>query len=233
MNEDLDRLERELRDRAAQVPYLQEAPRTMLARARHRLARNALASFAAVGLIVVGASAGLGALRSSGVGPASHAPTHSPAPAPSTTSCRAADLRAKAALGGAAGSVIGTIDLTNDGATTCTLTGRPTVTLSASSGQGLSVQVVNAVAQWQADAKPTPAGWPVVSLHPGSTAAIRVRWSNACPQLSNPASWRVELGDGGGTLDVSGADTTYPPPCNGSAEPSTLEVGPFEPGAGA
>ena len=129
--------------------------------------------------------------------------------------------------------MLGSIDLTNVGATTCTLTGRPTVTLLSSSGQELSVQVVNVDPQWQADGKSTPAGWPVVSLRPGSAAAIRVRWSNACPQLSNPASWRVELGDGSGTLDVSGADTTYPPPCNGPAEPSTLEVGPFEPGTGA
>ena len=42
MNDDLDRLERELRERAAEVPYLQEAPRKMLARARRRVARNAL-----------------------------------------------------------------------------------------------------------------------------------------------------------------------------------------------
>lgn len=231
MNEDLDRLERELRERAAEVPYLQKAPRTMLARARRRVARNALSSVVAVGLIVAGASAGLGALRSNGVGPASNGPTHSPAPAPSTTSCLAADLRATAALQGAAGSVLGSIDVTNVGAATCTLTGQPTLRLSSSAGNELSVQVVNVVPQWQADGKTPPPGWPVVSLRPGSAAAIRVRWSNACPQLSNPASWSVELGDGSGA--VSGADTISLPPCNGPAEPSTLEVGPFEPGTGA
>ena len=233
MDDDPSKLEQVLRERAAQVPHLQEAPPKLLARARRRVARNALSSVVVIGLVVAGASGilGMGVLRGSNVTPGSG--THSPTPAATTAACTAADLHATANLDGAMGSVVGSVDLKNVGATMCTLTGRPTVTLvEGSSGSALPVNVVDVIPQWQADTKSPPAGWPVVSLDPGSAAAIRVSWSNECPQLSNPVSWSVELGDGGGLLDVAGADSLYPP-CNGSAEPSTLQVGPFEPAAGA
>ena len=129
--------------------------------------------------------------------------------------------------------MVGSIDLTNVGAATCTLVGRPTLGISSSTDQAVSVQVVEGPPQWQVDGSAAPIGWPVVSLRPGDAAAIRIRWSNACPQLTGPASWNVDLGDGGGSLDVSGTGATFPPPCNGPGEPSTLEVGPFEPAAGA
>jgi hypothetical protein len=233
MNDDLTRLEQVLRTRAAEVPYLQEAPRTMLARARRRVGRNAITAVVAVGLILAGASAGLaslGALRGPNSAiPAATTTVHSPTPAPSTSACTAADLRATAALGGAAGSVVGSIDLTNISANTCTLTGRPILTISTPAGP-VSVHVVDVAPQFQADGASPPHGWPIVRVRPGSKAAIRVRWGNPCPQLAGPARWSVNLGGGMGTLDVSGADATPPPPCNGPSEPSTLDVGPFEPG---
>jgi Protein of unknown function (DUF4232) len=233
MDDDQSRLERELRERAAEVPYLQEAPAKVLARARRRVARNALTSLVVVGLIVVGASAGLGALRGPTRVITGNHGSPSPTQVPSTSVCTASDLRATGALSGAMGSVGGAIDLKNTGATTCTLTGRPTVTLTSSTGDALSVQVTDVIPQWQADGKPSPQGWPIVSLRPGTSASIRVSWSNECPQLSNPVAWSVELGDGGGLLNVAGADAAFAPPCNGSAEPSILQVGPFEPGTGA
>jgi hypothetical protein len=236
MDDDRSKLEEVLRHRAAEIPHLQEAPPKMLARARRRVARNALSSIVVVGILIAGASGlwGTGVLRGANVAPGGSVGTHTPTPPPSTRSCTAADLRATANLGGAMGSVVGSIDLKNVGATVCDLTGRPTLNLvSGSSGQALSVDVVDAVPQWQADGKSSPPGWPVVSLRPGSAAAIRVGWSNECPQLSSPVSWSVDLTDGGGLLDVTGSEATYPPPCNGAAEPSTLQVGPFEPAAGA
>jgi hypothetical protein len=236
MNDDLTKLENVLRDRAAEVPYLQEVPRKMLVRARRRVVRNALSSIVAAGLFVAGVSAGLaslGTLRSANrVIPEGSPGVHSSAPASSTASCIAADLRATAALGGAAGSEVGSIDLTNLSGGTCTLSGRPILALFTSAGHEVSVHVVDVVPQWQANGASPPHGWPVVSLRPGAAAAIRVRWTNACPQLADPALWSVDLGDGSGRLDVFGADTVYPPPCNGAGEPSTLEVGPFEPSAG-
>jgi hypothetical protein len=220
-----------MRDRAAEVPYLQQAPHRMLARAHRRVARNVLASVAAAVIIVAGASAGLaslGALRND-TGPAVSPPaTHASTPPPTTDACSATDLRATTALQGAAGSLVGAIHVTNTVSTSCTLTGRPTVTIRSSTGQPLAVTVRDVEPQWQADKTARPQGWPAVRLQPGSMAAIRIAWSNACPQLSGPARWTLNLG-AGGTLEVSDPDRTPPPPCNGPTEPSTLQVGPFEP----
>jgi hypothetical protein len=229
MYDDLRELERVLRDRAAEVPHIQMAPPKMLARARRRVVRNGLVTVVAVAVIVVGASAGLaslGALRGSNQGPATNPST----PVPAISPCTAGDLRATAALGGAAGSVEGSIRLTNFSSKTCTLNGRPTLQVLSSATHPLQVQVIDVAPQWQADKSPAPHGWPVVRLRPGGVAAIRVSWSNECPQLTAPALWKVNLGNGKGTLDVFGADGASPPPCNGPGEPSTLQVGPFEPG---
>jgi hypothetical protein len=235
MNDGLTMLEHVLRERAAEVPHLQEVPSEMLSRARRRIARNALASVVAAGLIVVGAStglAGLGALRGpNGVVPEGPGGHSSPPPAASSGSCDAADLRADASLEGAAGSVLGTIEVTNLTRRTCTLEGRPLVTLFSSPGHDVEVRVVPVEPQWKADEASAPPGWPVVSLRRGSAAAIRVQWTNPCPQLTDSALWKVDLGDRRGALDVLGAATSTPP-CNGPSTPSTLEVGPYEPIAG-
>src|SRR6476661_5858949 len=209
MDDDRTQLEGVRRERAAAVPQVQDVPPTMVARARRRVARNA--AVFVLGVAIPGDSG-------------------SSAPA---SACAAPDLRAEVSLGGAMGSVEGSIRLTNVGGATCTLSGRPTVSIFDSSGHEVALQVVASEPQWQADGAPEPAGWPVVSLQPGSAASVRVSWSNACPQLSGPASWKVDLGNGGGTLDGSDAGASLVPPCNGPSEPSTLEVGPFEPRAGA
>jgi hypothetical protein len=225
MDDDLTTLEDVLRDRAALVPHLQEAPPTMLARARRRVVRNALASATAAGLIVVAASAGLASLRA----PQDGGPGGTPTPAPSASTCIAADLRATATLDGAAGSVLGSIDLTNVGDRTCTLEGRPTVLIFDASGHELSPQVIPDKPQWEVDGASPPRGWPVVSLRPGSVASIRILVSNLCPQLDGPPTWTIDLTSGRGSLDVADADAITPS-CLGTAEPSRLEIGPFEPG---
>ena len=223
MDDDLTTLEQVLRDRAAEVPHLQEAPSRMLVRARRRVVRNALSSAVAAGLIIVGASAGLAGLRAS-----SSDLGGGPTPTPSNSACIAADLGATANMQGAAGSVEGSIDLTNHGDRTCTLEGHPSVTLAGPSGSQLSLEVTKVDAQWQVDAAPSPSGWPVVSLHPGSVASIRIDLSNVCPQLDAPPVWTIDLTSGRGSLNVAGTDAILPS-CNGAAEPSTLDVGPFEP----
>jgi Domain of unknown function (DUF4232) len=228
MDDDLNQLEQVLRDRAAEVPHVQDVPPTMLMRARRRVARNAVASVLGAVLIVAGASAGLANLHGSD----GTLPESSGSVAP-LTGCAASDLQGKVSLEGAMGSVEGSIDLKNTGGAACTLTGRPAVSIWNSQGQAVAVQVTPSEPQWKANAAPQPQGWPVVSLQPGSAASLRVRWSNACPQLSGPVSWKIDLGNGAGTLDASSADASFVPPCNGPTEPSTLEVGPFEPSAGA
>jgi len=202
----------------------------MLMRARRRVARNAVASVLGAVLIVAGASAGLANL---GAIHRSHTPVSGGSVVPPSTRCATSDLHGKVSLDGAMGSVEGSIDLTNVGGATCTLTGRPAVSISDAQGNEVRVQVTASEPQWKADAAPEPQGWPVVSLQPGSAASVRVRWSNACPQLSGPVSWKIDLGNGAGTLDPSSADASFVPPCNGPTEPSTLEVGPFEPSSGA
>jgi len=221
MDDDLTTLEQVLRDRAAEVPHLQEAPPRMLLRARRRVARNAVVSAVAAGIIIVGASAGLAGLRasSSGLG--------GPTPTPSTTACKASDLRVTANLEGAAGSLVGSIDLKNHGDLTCTLEGRPTISILDAFGYQLTPHVIAADPQWMVDGASAPGSWPVVSLRSFEVSAIRVRWTNPCPQLTHGAFFIVDLGNGTGTLQVSVPD---PPSCNGPAEPATLEVGPFEPG---
>jgi len=231
MDDDLRQLDGVLRDRAAEVLQVQDVPPTMVARARRRVARNAVVFVLGAAAIVVGASAGLATLGAQH-GPGVAIPGDSGSSAPSTA-CASPDLRAEVSLGGAMGSVEGSIRLTNIGRGTCTLSGRPTVSIFSSQGDEVPLQVTASEPQWQADGAPRPAGWPVVGLQPGSAAAVRVSWSNACPQLSGPASWKVDLGNGGGTLDGSDAGASLVPPCNGPSEPSTLEVGPFEPRAGA
>jgi hypothetical protein len=229
MDDDLNQLEQMLRDRAAEVPHVQDVPPTMLTRARRRVARNAVASVLGAVLIVAGASAGFANLRGSG----GTLPESSGSVAPTSTACAASDLHGAVSLEGAAGSVEGSIDLTNVGGATCTLTGRPAVSIWNSQGQAVALQVTASDPQWKVNTTPEPQGWPVVSLHPGSAASVRVRWSNACPQLSGPVSWKIDLGNGAGTLDASSADPSFVPSCNGPIEPSTLEIGPFEPSAGA
>jgi Domain of unknown function (DUF4232) len=228
MNDDLRTLADVMRERAAEVPHLQTAPPTMLARARRSVVRTALVSVAAAVLVAVAVTVGVASLRS----PQAEVPGHSsaPVPAPSDESCIAAELGATASLQGAAGSVEGSIRFTNLGDRTCTLEGRPTISLATSAGRELSPTVRNDAPMWKADDAPEPDGWPVVRLSPGSVASVRVEWSNACPQLSEPSLWTVDLTGGRGALDVVGADAA--PSCLGAGEGSTLGVGPFEPGGG-
>jgi hypothetical protein len=231
MADDRTDLERVLQERAAEIPFPQEAPSAMLVRARRRIARNALTSVVAIGLIVFAGSAGLASLR--GPTPGDSGVILPPTTSFSNPACSAGELRATASLQGAAGSVIGSITLTNFGSRTCTLTGRPTIALTSSTGTVVTVGQVATLPQWRVDGAKEPKGWPVVDLHPGGAAEFRVRWSNQCPQLTKPVLWRVgvpeAVGHGADTVEVSGADGTYPPSCNGSAEAATLEIGPFEP----
>jgi len=219
--DDLHRLKELLDERAAEVPSAQRAPRRTLARARRRLARNALAGVLAVGLIVAGTSAALGnlgALHSTTRPGASHTPG-------SSGVCMARDLRATPALQGATGSVLGGILVMNTSEEACTLSGRPQIGIFSATGSPVPVQLSDVEPQWRADAAPRPAGWPVVRLRPGAEASIRFRWTNACPQLTGSARIRVDLH--GEPIPVRG--TAFPPPCNGPGYPSNLEIGPFEP----
>ena len=234
MDDDLKKLEDVLDEKAGEVPQFQELPRKTATRAHWRVGRNAAASILVAGVIVIAGSWGLTNVRNpSRVAVPGGTTTQSPATSDNT--CLPADLEASASLQGAAGSVEGFLLMTNEGTTTCTLSGKPVLSLvqtapeSVSSGEPVIVNVVDAAPSWQVNGASQPPGWPVVTLEPGSAAAVSVRWSNACPQVSGQVEWMVSDGNGGTKIVVDPSRTTLVPPCNGASEPSTLEVGPYEP----
>jgi len=135
-------------------------------------------------------------------------------------------------MGGAAGSREGSIGLTNFSDVTCTLQGTPSITLLNQKLKPIASGVTfsSSPPGWKVNGSPRPAGWPVVTVRPGDSASMRIRWSNWCPDGRPAPLWRLGI-PGGGTIDiVNGMDAVSPPPCNGSGQPSTVEEGPLEPG---
>ena len=133
-----------------------------------------------------------------------------------------------ATLEGAAGSREGAITVVNRSTVACTLAGTPTPILrDAQSLAPVSTQVTVTQSEpaWRVDKQPEPPGWPVVTLGAGERATVRVGWSNWCG--STPVAWSLALpsGDSFEVRDI-GLDA---PPCNGPGQPSTIEIGPFEP----
>jgi Protein of unknown function (DUF4232) len=243
MNDMGDDLRELLRRKADQVPPHRAAPRSLMRRAHRRIAVNALGAGLIVVVLAGGAFAGLRALntplvqRPVGVPTSSVLPTTTFAPPTSSAStiasCTSAQLRAVGSMQGAAGSREGALSLTNFSDVTCTLQGRPTITLMDGNLKPITsgVTFTPSPPGWRVNGSPQPAGWPVVTLRSGDSASVRIRWSNWCPDGRPAPLWRVAI-PGGGTVDVvNGMDAVSPPPCNGPGQPSTIEVGPFEPGA--
>jgi hypothetical protein len=83
--------------------------------------------------------------------------------------------------------------------------------------------VQNSKSQWQLDRRKQPAGWPVVTLRRGDRANLFFLWSNWCG--TTVASAKLSWAGNALTIPVP-ADA---PPCNGPGQPSTIELGPFEP----
>jgi hypothetical protein len=230
MNDIRDDLHELLQRKADQVPLHRDVPHSLMGRARRRIALNALGTGVMVVVLAGGAFAGLRALGTSPV----QRPAGLPSGTPTSTIpvCRLASLDSRQSLEGAAGSREGFIRLTNFSDTTCTLQGRPAITLVNSNRKPITSGVTfsSSPPGWRANGLPKPAGWPVVTLRRGYSADVRIRWSNWCPDGRSAArlAWRLGI-PGGGTVDVSnGVDAGSPPPCNGPGLPSTIEEGPFE-----
>jgi len=241
---DMDDELRELfQRRADHVPPHREVPRSLTGRARRRIALNAVGVGMTVVVLAAGAFAGVRALGGPQARQPAQGPTPSsvqPTPSASTTAsaipaCTSGQLRAVGSMEGAAGSREGTIGLTNFSDATCTLQGTPAIDLLDQNLQPITSGVVfsSSPAGWEANAQPEPPGWPVVTLAPFDAASFRLRWGNWCPDGRAAPLWRVEI-PGGGTVDVvNGMDQVGSPPCNGQGQPSTIEVGPFEPAPGS
>jgi Protein of unknown function (DUF4232) len=233
MSDMRDDLREALQRQADQVPPHRDVPRSLAGRARRRIAVNALGVGLALVVVAGGAFAGLRTLGSSPtvVLPAGPNSTASQQSGATVAACTSARLRAVGSFEGAAGSREGGVTLTNFSDATCTLTGTPAITLLNQNLKPITSDVTfsSGPPGWKVDGTGKPAGWPVVTLHPGDAALVRIRWSNWCPQGRPAPLWRVGT-PGGGSVDVAnGFDELPPPPCNGPGMPSTIEVGPFEP----
>jgi len=220
-------IDNDLRDllnaKANDVHTSGEVPAAVTARVKRRIVLNS----AAIGMVVVALGVGAFAgVRTLGNG---RAPTGgSLASSGATPACTSGQLRAVGSLQGAAGSRIGKIDVTNFSDKTCTLSGRPTITLLDSNLKPITsgVTITNSAPGWQVNRSPQPAGWPVVTLAPGKVASVRLRWSNWC--RSSAPLWHLGI-PGSSTVNVYGMESDSAPPCNGPGLPSIIERGPFEP----
>jgi hypothetical protein len=133
MNDIRDDLSELLRRKADQVPPHREVPRSLVGRARRRIAVNVLGAGLMIVVLAGGAFAGLRALGAVPIQQPVGVPSTSSAPrtqtAPSISACTSAQFRAVGSMGGAAGSREGSICLTNFSDVTCTLQGTPPITL--------------------------------------------------------------------------------------------------------
>ena len=247
-----DRLRRTLQDRADDVRPHRDVPDELGRRAGRRIAFNSLIVGATAVVVIAAVVVGVQALRGpgstrigdgptpTGEGQLTAQPSTSTAPQPTTAPttgaspstgsvapCTPGQLRANGDMTGAAGSREGVIDVANFSDTVCTVQGRPGVVLLSSPDHlsTASLSFIDSPPGWQVDGKPQPAGWPVVTLRPGDTASVRIRWGNWCSP--GVPLWKIGIPGGGDVDVVNGMED--PPPCNGQGMPSTIEVGPFEP----
>jgi hypothetical protein len=214
-----------LHHKAQEVPAHLDVPPSLSRRVAPRIARNALLVVGSLVVIAFVATAGFRTLN----GPPEPAPnTGGPDPSvSSTTTCSADALRVIPALEGAAGSREGAIVLRNTSGDTCDLAGTPDVTMVDAGGRSLPVEIQPTLPTWKVNRSTRPDGWPTVTLAPGSTASVRLRWSNWCDtSVTTPV---MVLTTGGAEVARIEFDAATIPPCNGQDVPSTIEIGPFEP----
>jgi hypothetical protein len=174
--------------------------------------RWALAALAGVALFFAACSNSSSPSASSTTTTAAHHPsdrtttTTTAAASSSTTSTSAAvaSCSIKGASGqgqGAAGTITGTIELTNAGSSPCTVNGYPTLSLYSGSGAPLTVTIVNGLTVNVSTA--ANAGPSSVTIAAGGTAQLAYQYSDvptgaqtSCPE-SEAAS--VTLPNGGGS----------------------------------
>jgi Protein of unknown function (DUF4232) len=231
-------LENELREvlkaKADRLPPQRSVPRRMIRRARRRVAVSALSGMVVAAALVVGGVSGLRALSGSTV-QVGHTPTPSvatlPGPTPSATApqptaptCPAGDLTPSVTLPDREAGT-GSLVLTNTGIASCTLSGRPDVTLVDGADHPYPT-VTNGISPWwRANASPQPAGWPVVALAPGGTAQVRISVTNWCATGSAFARLTFQ---GSGPLSAVELPDRINEKCANPSKPATASVGPVE-----
>ncbi|MGN6672025.1 MAG: DUF4232 domain-containing protein [Thermomicrobiales bacterium] len=132
--------------------------------------------------------------------------------------CQAAHLSASLVMQGAAGSREGAIQLINETAAPCSLSGRPQAQLVDENSAPITDVTIT-----DAPRDPATEGVTTVGVGRGQAFAIRVRWSNYCGRPVDKA--QVVLLFPGGVPVY--ADWASVPPCLGAGEGSTFSVGPY------
>jgi hypothetical protein len=220
-----DRDVREFLERfAAEINPAAVEPSGVRKRSRRRIAING--ALLAIVVSLIAAAAPFGARAMSGPPTDAFAP---PAPSSSQTvsgqaPCTVSQLRASGSMQRAGASRTAIIELTSDD--TCTLQGRPSITLwNQSLGPISGIQSRSVPPAWKLKGMSAPPGWPVVEIAPDAVASLRMRWTNWC--RPDPI-WRLTLPDGD-SLGIRWLSSASPPPCREPGRPSTLSVGPIEP----
>jgi Protein of unknown function (DUF4232) len=220
MNDMQDEVRQLLRDKATEMPPHLDVPPKLQRRVRPRIARNAVLVAATAVVVAIVAVTGF---RSFNGPPDEQSLGDSPT---GVAQCKVDQLVPSTALGGAAGSRVGSILLQNTG-TTCTLSGKLDVGVTDGDSHVYEVGVEQSEPTWMIDRAPEPDGWPVVTLEGGDSAAIRFSWSNWCQDVTPIVQLR-ESADQSVVANIS-MDPIDIPPCNGGGLGSTIELGPFEP----
>jgi hypothetical protein len=144
--------------------------------------------------------------------------------------CRTSQLGSRLSLQGATGSLVGGVDLTNDGRRACALLGRPVVSFV---GATEPVMVLAAAPQAGLDDALLDPPGSLRALAPGKTAAVTLWWSNWCGRGANAGGRggapprAIRLGLPGGTAVV--LPLRRASRCDDPHAPSTIQVGPFQP----
>jgi hypothetical protein len=150
-----------------------------------------------------------------------------PALRPSPNACRASVLRTSVRLQGAAGSLLGSIQVRNVGQDACAFRGRPTVELRDANGVRLNVRQKAVEPLWKQLGAARPSGWPTVRMRPGGAAQVFVRLRNWCVVPVKPVFFRTYLL---GVCEPIPAPARITLRCDVPGQPVSLAVGPVEPG---
>jgi hypothetical protein len=149
-----------------------------------------------------------------------------PALRTSPNACAPSALRTAVRLQGAAGSLLGSIQVRNVGDKTCALGGRPTVELRDANGVLLNVRQKAAAPLWKQLGTAPPSGWPMVRMPPRGTAQVFVQLRNWCVVPVKPVFFRTYLPGVGEPIPAPARITLR---CDAPGQPVSLAIGPVEP----
>jgi hypothetical protein len=139
--------------------------------------------------------------------------------------CVGSQLRADVEVQGATGHLMGVARFFDRGPT-CTLRGRPLVTLESPAGRALPVSRGNVGPLWRLNHEHAPRGWPVVTLGHARVAATFIQLGNWCGQHDARITLVFHLRKPRGVVRGS---VRMGVGCMAPRSPVGVSIGPFEP----